>query len=467
MIIFKWILLKNKYHDGFLRIFYGFKHQIYARPVYKIMLALTIALFYFIKCFQYSEAWIFDVSNVYNYYIALLIIMGIALIPGFINAFVLVCVMLDKRPSNKYIDEDLPPITILIAAYNEVDKIQDTLLSINNQTYQNFIQCIVVDDGSTDGTVDKIKEFIKINSIKSNIKITPVFLKENKGKAHALNSGLLLSEFQHILTVDGDSWLYKDALSILVSDYLKSPPNTVACAGTILVKNSRNSWITKFQEQDYFFAISSIKRTQHLSRGVLVAQGALSIYRKWVIEECGGWQPLVGEDIILSWNILNKGYYISHSERAICWTNAPETYAQYFQQRRRWARGMVEAFKNTPSILSSFEPYTIFVVFNLFFPFLDFCYLFVFAPSVLLALALEHYLIVSKITLLLIPMGIAMNITILMVQLKTFKFHGLKIRKHYGWMLFYFLIGNIISSPASLRGYFDEFLNVKKSWGTK
>ena len=431
------------------------------------MFSLAIAVLYFSKCLEYSQAWISDITLAYNYNIAIFIVMGVALIPGFINVFVMLCIILDKRPSHTYHDIELPPITILIAAYNEADHIQHTLLSITNQKYQNHIQCIVIDDGSTDATATKLNEFIQHHPIPNNIKISPIFLPRNRGKAHALNAGLLLTKHDHVLTVDGDSWLHKDALSILVTDYIKSPPNTVACAGTILVKNSRKSWITRFQEQDYFFAISSIKRTQHLSRGVLVAQGALSIYRKWAIEECGGWQPLVGEDIILSWNILNKGYHISHSERAICWTNAPEIYKQYFQQRRRWARGMVEAFKNSPAILFSKQPYIIFIWFNLLFPILDFSYLFIFAPSVILALTMGHYLIVSKITLLLIPMGILMNIIIFRVQLKTFKFHGLKIRKHYSWMFFYFLLGNLLSSPASLRGYLDEFLNAKKSWGTK
>jgi len=448
-------------------MFHGFKRQLYARPLYKIMLALGVAVLYFWQCLQYSQAWLSDITAVYNCYMATFIVLGIALMPGFINVFVLMCMLLDKRPKHKHTETDLPPITILIAAYNEGENIQQTLISITHQYYPNDIQCIVIDDGSTDDTVEKMAEFIRTHPIPKNIKIVPVLLPVNSGKAHALNAGLLLAKHRDILTVDGDSWLYKDALSILVTDYIKSPANTVACAGTVLVKNSRKNWISRFQEQDYFFAISSIKRTQHLSRGVLVAQGALSIYRKWVIEECGGWQPFVGEDIILSWSILNRGYYISHSERAICWTNVPETYQQYFQQRRRWARGMVEAFKNTPAILFSAEPYAIFVWFNLFFPLLDFCYLFIFAPSVILALTMGYYLIVSKITLLLIPMGIIMNMIVLRVQLKTFKFHGLKIRKHYAWMMFYFLFGNLLSSPASLRGYVDEFVNAKKCWGTK
>jgi biofilm PGA synthesis N-glycosyltransferase PgaC len=443
------------------------QYQLYARPVFKVLLALSVAFYYFIFCFNYASLWIQDVAEVYNYYVAVLFIAGIALIPGFINAFVLMCMLLDKRPNHEYVDITVPPVTILIAAYNEEKNIQNTLTSVVQQQYANKIQCIVIDDGSTDATNLKIQEFLDHQPIPVNITIFPITMSKNSGKANALNMGLKCAEYKDIITLDGDSWLHTNAITILVTDLYNSPGNTVACAGTILVKNSRTNWITKFQEQDYFYSISAIKRTQHLARGVLVAQGALSIYKKWAIEECGGWRPLVGEDIILSWDILNRGYFISHSDKAICWTNAPDTYKQYFQQRRRWARGMIEAFKQMPEILFTLQPYTVFIWFNTLFPLLDFSYIFVFTPAVLAALFFGYYLLVSKMTLLLIPMGILINIVILNAHLKTFKYHNLRVRKHYFWMLFYFLFGNLLSSPAALRGYIDEAIHAKKSWGTK
>lgn len=441
------------------------KWHLYASPPYKVSLALTLSFYYLYFCFKYSEYWINDITEIYNYPIAILIVFGIALIPGFMNCFIFFGLLFDKKPKIDFTKLELPPISILVAAYNEEENIQSTLESLTRQEYPNKIQCIIINDGSTDKTYDKIREFILTYDLPENIIFKPLNLEKNVGKANALNEGLKKCKYENIITVDGDSWLYKDALSFLVGDFISS--NNVAMAGSILVKNSRNTWMTKFQEQDYFYSISAVKRTQHLCGGVLVAQGALSIYKKSIIEECNGWKPVVGEDIILSWDMLNRGYSIGHSERSICWTNAPETYKQYFNQRKRWARGMIEAFKSFPFIMFKPKLHSIFIWFNLFFPVIDFFYLFVFVPSIIMALIFKYYLLVSMMTLLLLPFGFLMNFMMFNAQIKVFKYHGLKIRKHYFWIFFYFIFGNLLSCPSSLAGYLAEITKSKKSWGTK
>jgi biofilm PGA synthesis N-glycosyltransferase PgaC len=388
----------------------------------------------------------------------------VALFPGLVNCFIFCNLLFDKKPRSEYnYKNDLPPISVLIAAYNEQDNIISTLQSIALQDYPNTVQCIIINDGSSDNTSKLVHDYIESDNHKINFKIIDKI--KNNGKANALNTGLKLAKYKNIITVDGDCYIYKDCFKILVSDFMSS--NDVAMAGAILVKNSRENWITKFQEQDFFYSISSVKRSQHLTKGVLVAQGALSIYKKWMLEECGGWKPVVGEDIILSWDILNRGYTIGHSDRAICWTNVPTNYKQYFQQRRRWARGMIEAFREFPGMIFNPRVSTIFIWFNLLFPLLDFYYLFIFVPSLIMALVFKYYLIVSSMTLMLLPMGALMNLLMFKVHINVFKIHGLKVRKHYFWIFFYFLFGNLLSAPASLRGYLDEFLNTKKSWGTK
>lgn len=440
------------------------RYYLYARPEYKVALSISLAFLYFYYCFKYSVNWINDITEVYNYPFALSVVFFIALIPGFINAFIFMNLILDKKPRSKYDDIELPPLTVLIAAYNEEENIKSTLDSISLQNYPNNLEIFIINDGSTDNTFNVVKEFID-NHVSDNIQFKLLQMPKNSGKANALNYGLQYSSYNNIVTVDGDCFIYKDCFKILASDFKHS--NDMAMAGSILVKNSRKNWITKFQEQDYFLSISAVKRSQHLNKGVLVAQGALSIYKKWLLIECGGWRPLVGEDIILSWDILNRGYSIGHSDRAICFTQVPDTYKQYFQQRRRWARGMLESFRAFPTIMFNLKPHIIFVWFNMMFPLLDFYYMFLFIPSIIVALIFKYYLIVSSMTLMLLPMGAVMNIMMFKVNYDVFNIHGLKIRKHYGWMLFYFIFGNLLSAPASLRGYLDEFVNAKKIWGTK
>ena len=56
-----------------------------------------------------------------------------------------------------------------------------------------------------------------------------------------------------------------------------SPEDVCAVAGSMLVRNSRDNWLSKIQEWDYFLSIASIKRMQGLYQGTLVAQGAFSL----------------------------------------------------------------------------------------------------------------------------------------------------------------------------------------------
>ncbi|MBZ5782454.1 hypothetical protein, partial [Klebsiella aerogenes] len=75
----------------------------------------------------------------------------------------------------------------------------------------------------------------------------------------------------------------------LVGRYLSDPINTKAVAGEILIRDSRENWISKAQGWDYFLGIATIKRIQSLFQGTLVAQGAFSLYDRKTVLELGGW----------------------------------------------------------------------------------------------------------------------------------------------------------------------------------
>src|SRR5207245_1286019 len=128
-----------------------------------------------------------------------------------------------------------------------------------------------------------------------------------------------------IVSLDADSYLYRDALRNLVERYMCDPPSTLAVAGTMLVRNSRNNWVTKVQEWDYFHGIAAIKRVQSLYHGTLVAQGAFSLYDRAAVAAVGGWPDGVGEDIVLTWALLLAGYRVGHAEDACLFTTAPAT----------------------------------------------------------------------------------------------------------------------------------------------
>lgn len=439
---------------------------MYINVKQKLHISLIFAILWCIFSFILAEPWISDLSKYYYTWWSYALVMGIAILPGFFNAFLLISLLFDKRPKYTEIDE-YPDITILIAAYNEENTISDTLESILKQEYAGNIEIVICNDGSIDNTIDVINEFINSKSIPDNITITISTDYPNKGKSHALNTGLDLSNNDLIITIDADSYLYKDALKNLLNNYISGPTNTAAVAGTVLVRNSRKNWITKLQEWEYFISLSLVKRTQSLFQGTLVAQGAFSLYTRDVLNKLGGWPNVVGEDIVLTWGVQNMGYRVGHAENAIIFTNVPDTYTMFFNQRRRWSRGLIEAFKQYPGILLKIKPNSIFVWLNLFFPYMDFMFMFGFVPGLFFALAFQWYEIVSIMTIILLPMAITANYIIYLKHIKTFEEMKLKVRKNYFGYMYFILVCQLLVAPACLRGYTDELLKLKKEWGTK
>ncbi len=388
------------------------------------------------------------------------IVAGIALIPGFMNAFLLTSLALDSRPGRARLAR-YPGLTLLVAAYNEQDTIVGTLESIALQEYPGPLEVIVVNDGSNDRTAALVRE-----QLPKYPWLRLLDLPRNVGKANALN--VALKQVTHTLTatVDADSWLFRDALTGIVERYFQDPKNTRAVAGAVLVRNSRASWMTRAQEWDYFQGIAAIKRVQSLYQGTMVAQGAFSLYDTATLKQVGGWPDCVGEDIVLSWAILKAGYRIGHSEDSLLFTNAPTTLVQFARQRKRWSRGMIEAFKKHPDILLMPSLPTTFVYWNLFFPFLDLIFTLAFIPGIVLAL-FGYFWIVGPITLALIPMAMGMNYFMYQIGRDMFKELGLKVRFNPSGFFIYSLFYSLIMQPVSLAGYAAEILNLRKTWGTK
>lgn len=389
--------------------------------------------------------------------IAFLVVFFIALLPGFMNAFVLAAYLIDKRPKSKDVTH-WPDISVLIPCLNEEKDIANTVTSIALQEYPGKIQMIVIDNGSKDDTVKILKSLTFPNLL--------LLEEKNKGKSYALNKGLAAAIYDYIMTVDADTYLLTDAVKKLVIRLLSVPTNTVAVAGSIYVKNSRESFITRLQEWDYFHSIAIIKRMQSLFQGTLVAQGSFSIYKKNCVLEVGAWPHQVGEDIVLTWALLEKGYRIDFSEEAIAFTTVPSTYKAFFAQRSRWARGMLEAFVTHPKVLLVAKYPTFFIYWDLFFPVIDTTYFFIFIPGVIMAL-FGYYFIAGPMTLAVLPIALVLNMIWFYGQRDMFAQHHLSVRKNKLGFVFYFLFYYLLMVPACIYGYLSEIFNIKKVWGTK
>jgi biofilm PGA synthesis N-glycosyltransferase PgaC len=402
--------------------------------------------------------WVEDLNRLMWASLEWLALAGMALVPGFMNAFLLASLVLDRRPARQQ-PSRYPPLSILIAAYNEEASIADTLRSIANQDYPGVFEVFVIDDGSNDRTA-AIVDACDLDWLK--------LLRQpgSAGKSAALNRGLEEARFDLIVTLDANSHLYRDALKNLVERYLNDPPNTRAVAGTMLVRNSRKNWVTKAQEWDYFHGIAAVKRVQSLYQGTLIAQGAFSLYERATLRQVGGWSDCVGEDIVLTWAMLREGWRVGHAEDALCFTNAPDTLHQFVRQRQRWARGVMQAFRRFPDILLKPRLSTMFVWWSLLFPWLDLAYTLFFVPGVILAL-FGIYWIAGPLMLALLPTALGINYMMFRVGSQMFTANGLQVRRNVSGFIVYAFVYSLILQPACVAGYLSEILGLRKSLGSK
>ena len=154
---------------------------------------------------------------------------------------------------------------------------------------------------------------------------------------------------------------------------------------TVLVQNSRTNLLTRLKKWDYFLGIAVVKKIESLYQGTLVAQGAFSAYRREAIERVGGWTQTVGEDIVLTWGPHKPAYKVGYAENAFVFTKVPESYRKFFNQRKRWARGFIEAFKYHYPLLFKTRLITPFIYLNVLFPYLDASFFFAFVPGLIAA----------------------------------------------------------------------------------
>ena len=425
---------------------------------YKFYISHLVALSWLILSIFLSIGWVKDLGEVVPILISIVIIAGIAYIPGYINVFNIVSLLLDKQPKLTIIDPE-EPVTIIIACHNEENTIGTTLQYLGNQNYRGKIKVIVIDNHSTDSTTSIAKSVGE--ELGLNLKVVHEM---KKGKHHALNSVLPMIDTQYMITLDADTLLMKDSIKVLMARQLSSSSEVVATAGAVLTRNSRKNFWTRIQEWDYFLGIASIKRLQGMYGGTLVAQGAYSVYKTEKIMEIGGYPDVIGEDIVITWLLLEKGYNVSFEPLAVAFTDVPESFRHLQKQRSRWARGMIEALKR----IKPWQHKNSFVIYatglNMIMPLVDVIYTLAWIPGVILAFFGYTY-IAGPLTLLVLPLALIQNYILYKYQKNNvFNILNLKIRKNKLGYVYYLLFYQMMMSPISVYGYIEESLNVRRIW---
>jgi biofilm PGA synthesis N-glycosyltransferase PgaC len=240
----------------------------------------------------------------------------------------------------------LPPVTIIVPVHNEAVVVESALRSLLELDYPEY-DVIVVDDGSTDSTY-RIASRLEGRYGRVTVRVVT---KANGGKASALNAGIAMARTPLVLCMDGDSRLTRDTLRHAARHF--ADPRIGAVAGNVKVVNRNNAW-TRLQALEYIEGLNMPRRAQGFLRVVNIIPGPIGIFRRDVLLGVGSYDTdTFAEDADLTLKILTRGWHIVYEDRAIAWTEAPESFGQLIKQRYRWTRGILQALRKRTADLGS------------------------------------------------------------------------------------------------------------------
>jgi cellulose synthase/poly-beta-1,6-N-acetylglucosamine synthase-like glycosyltransferase len=321
---------------------------LFSVAIYVVIVALWIGLF--ARAFHANNILAWSSGAIYIAYdSALLVIVAMLTWP-------LLKLFRSKKPV-KPLGGERPTLGVLIAAHNEATVLPETLRSLCSQT-EPPDQILVLDDGSTDAMIDRLREQFGIVPLPVNCVSEPSaafpmlrLMRLNRaGKPTALNAGIAEIGTEIIITIDADTVLAPDALTAM-RDAFAADPSVVAAGGVLVPVCDRTMMGRTLQWfQTYEYIRNMVSRFAWMSAdSLLLISGAFAAFRREALIKVGGFdtQCLV-EDYELTHRLhryavehgLNWRTQMVGAAHAI--THAPGTIGTFLRQRRRWFAGFLQ-----------------------------------------------------------------------------------------------------------------------------
>ncbi len=243
-----------------------------------------------------------------------------------------------------------PGVSVLIPCFNEEEWIQRTILSCINQDYPTeSLEIIVIDDCSTDRSVEKIKEIVEKlyeedEHFATKDRVKYIVLEQNAGKREALIEGAIVAKHDLVVFVDSDSFLDPFAIRNLVQPFQDKKMGGVA--GRTDVANTYTNNLTRMQSVRYYIAFRVMKAAESCFDTVTCLSGPLSCYKRSIIMENKenwknqsflGQKATFGDDRAMT-NFVLRHHRTSYQDTAICSTIVPNSYKVFLKQQMRWKR---------------------------------------------------------------------------------------------------------------------------------
>ncbi|WP_231490792.1 glycosyltransferase family 2 protein [Pedobacter sp. Leaf170] len=306
---------------------------------------------------------------------------------------------------------ELPTVTILVAAYNEADIIQDKIKNTLELDYpKDKIQIIFITDGSSDATPDKIKPFTEITLMHENART---------GKMAAIKRAMPMVKNDIIVFTDANTFLNKAAIKELVKHYQNDKVGAVAGEKRIMVEELADA--SSAGEGFYWKYESYLKKWDYELYSNVGAAGELFSIRAKL------YQPVESDSIIddhmIAMRIAEKGYIIAYEAEAYAMETASANTKEELKRKIRIAAG---GLQSTLRLKKAANPF--------YYPVLTFQYI-------------SHRVLRWTVTPFLLIIAFLLNIFIVAET-------GLFLYK-------ILLIAQILFYTLSLAGWFFESKNIK------
>lgn len=233
---------------------------------------------------------------------------------------------------------DPPPVNVIIAAYNEADRIALCLRGVDAAAgrYGGDVHVIVTNDGSTDATVAVTEScFVAFRHASGEI----VHHSVNSGSiAKAYNTAFNAATRDIIIRVDGDTVVHPDAFRFSVPWLLASPLNGQV-AGMSLPRPGQRTPFAVMRGFECLLGFGFARCAEEVVDTILNVQGPYACMRREVIEQVQGWTyGMNGEDLDMTMKVTRLGYRVVHDLRVVTYEDVPLTVGEFRGQRNRWSR---------------------------------------------------------------------------------------------------------------------------------
>ncbi len=237
----------------------------------------------------------------------------------------------------------LPRVTILVPCKNEESVVASLVASLANLDYPHSqLQLIIIDDGSTDSTPEKLDALAAVTPILNVLHRPPG---AGGGKSGALNDALTIATGDIIVVFDADHQPANDVVWRLARHF--NDPGVGAVQGRCAIVNPDDSPLTRLIAMDYLagYLVNEYGR-QSIFR-LPAYGGANCAVRASSLREVGGWNPdTVTEDTDLTMKLILSGQRVRYDVTAVDYEEGVVTLSRFWRQRYRWARGHQQVWRD-------------------------------------------------------------------------------------------------------------------------